>query len=254
LEKTVREYYEEFAREGQALQNEQELELLGAARTGNAEKVNDLLSRNANISAMDSCKQTPLHLATAGNHGAVVKLLCDYGMDINSEKTHGKTPLILAVDSGNEVMVEMLIELGADVNLGSGGRTALYRVAERGNEKMVRFLIEQGADVNVRNSWEYNGTALHIAVTKGEGVTRALLQANADVDAKDLWDNTPLSYTIRRAHLWERPIFNEATTKLLLEAGATVEQRHWDAMPHEFREQNAKYAPTPSFSTVLLDW
>ncbi len=83
--------------------------------------------------------------------------------------------------------------------------------------------------------------------------TSILLEANANVDAKDGFGETPLSHTIGigLSASWTSPGFNQATNQLLLEAGATVEQCHWDATPHWFQEQNARYAPIPPPSARL---
>jgi len=279
--KPLREYYEEFAREGQTLQHELNLELLEAASTGSAEKVSDLLSRNADTCTKDSRKRTPLHLAAAANHEAVVKvlcdqgantnvtdssmqtplhlaaaanygsivsLLCDHGADTNvTDSSMGETALMKAVVGGGENVVERLIESGADVNWGADRSTgtALYLATYHGNESIVRVLLENGADANIENDHDKYRTALHLAVTKGEGVTRALLEANADVNKKDLRGQTPLSYATGWVALYKHSSepgeWNEATTQLLLEAGAIVKSYQWYTMPEGFRKQNPKY-------------
>jgi ankyrin repeat protein len=242
FDKTLRAYYEESTREALDFQGELDLELLEAASTGHAEKVSDLLSKKANISTMDYLHRTPLELAIAANHRAVVKLLCEHGTD-----TEINSGMRQAASSGNEAAIEILIEYGGNINYRDPSRgyvTALHYAAEDGNERMTRLLLEKGADTNIQ-SRRRGRTALHIAVVNGEGITRVLLRANADVDAKDLIGDTPLSYAIGISTYHGPKAFNDTTTKLLLEAGATVEQRHWDAMSLWFREQNAKYAPTP---------
>jgi ankyrin repeat protein len=210
--------------------------LLEAAKTGDVERVRDLLLRKADISTTDSRRQTPLELAVFANHGAVVKLLCEHGADINSI-------IYRAAISGKEAAMNLLIENGADIDYHGSqthSSTALCHAVNHGNERMACFLIEKGADVNISNCGS-GVTALHGAVLRSEGITRALLKANADVNAKDELGRTPLSFAV--GTILASRIFNEATTKLLLEAGATVEQHRWDAMPPAFREQNAKYAP-----------
>jgi ankyrin repeat protein len=154
--------------------------------------------------------------------------------------------LIKAVVRGRENAVKALIESGADINWGADRLTgtALYVAAGHGKERIMRVLLENGADVNIQNS--YGRTALHLAVTKDEGVTRALLEANADVNKKDLHGLTPLCYASGWSSLYGFPFqhgrWNEATTRLLLEAGATMRQHNWDAIPEEFRKQNPQYA------------
>lgn len=227
------------------------MELLEAVNADDVEKARDLLLRKANISTINSDQQTPLDLATAKDHTAMVKLLCSHGADTNSA-------LVLAVNLGKEASLRMLIENGADINLDmimklgekAERHTALYLAAYNGDERIASVLLEKGADTNPHNLsyWDDNETALHIAARMGEGITRILLEGNADVEAKNSSGYTPLSYAIGRGpkYFWESGPFNEVTTKLLLEAGATVSLRDWYTIPRWFRVQNAKYAPTVS--------
>jgi ankyrin repeat protein len=93
---------------------------------------------------------------------------------------------------GDLPMVDLLLRHGADPNIPSGtladeddwspGQTPLIFAAWRGHGPVVLRLMEAGADVNLAG--EYDGTALHAAVSGGHAdVVRILLQAGANVDA-----------------------------------------------------------------------
>jgi ankyrin repeat protein len=246
--KTLREYYDESTQGPWTSLQDLNLQLLEAANEGDTAKVRELLSREVNESIVDAVGRTALYLAVAQGHLDTVAILC------RNAAVASKT-LQDAVNDGKQKVVEVLIENGVDINqLGraSGGgpigqrRTPLYRAVLKENETMIHFLLNHGADINRRQPDNSHETALHRAVIRGPGVTRILLEANADIEAKDGTGRTPLDNAIEGK--WGFP-FHPMTTHLLLEAGAVVEQRHWDAIPQGFREWNPQYAP--STATLL---
>lgn len=81
---------------------------------------------------------------------------------------------------------------------------------------------------------------------------KLLLEANADINSKSEGGNSPLYYALGLSPFHQSFKFNQEAAKLLLEAGATVEQQHWDAMPQWFRDENARYNPTLQHSTLGL--
>jgi ankyrin repeat protein len=130
-----------------------------------------------------------------------------------------------AAKAGDLAQVEILIRAGADVNARDGeGWTALHAAAERGHAAIVTALLKAGAYVNPE-TWPHRETPLHWAATRGppESV-KALIEAGADVQALSNY-GTPLE----RAS-------NEQIARLLIDAGADVNQRNqrwtWTAM-HE---------------------
>lgn len=156
------------------------------------------------------------------------------------------------MNASKQELVQVLIESGVDINqpgiasnggLGSFRGTALYRAVLKGNETMIHFLLNHGADINQRQPDDSHEMALHCAVRWSPGVTRILLEANADIEAIDGIGQTPLDIAI--GGIFQ---FNQTTTHLLLEAGAVVEQRHWNAIPLWFRERYPQYAPSTATS------
>jgi ankyrin repeat protein len=243
--KTRREYYDEFTEGPSTFQQDLNLQLLEAANEGDTAKVRELLSREVDESIVDGDGRTPLDWAAANGHLDIVALLC------HNAAAASKT-LQEAVRGNKQEVVKVLVESGVDINqpgiASSYGRpiTALYHAVMKRKVTMIHLLLNHGADMNRRQPDYSHSTALHLAAGCCPRATRILLEANADIEAKDGIGRTPLDDAIGGRH--GRP-FNQTTTRLLLEAGAVVEQHHWDAIPRWFRKENPQYAP--STATLL---
>lgn len=153
---------------------------------------------------------TPLHLACAGGHTAVVRALLSAG-----ECTHriASGRKARGLDVGGPRQGSSSGDLpGADDFLGGigmtaatmtpffsgseggrdGGHTPLHLASACGSVGAVRALVEAGACVHLR-AREFDETPLHLASASGHlGVMDLLLEAGADVDAGDEIGNTPL--------------------------------------------------------------
>ena len=102
-----------------------------------------------------------------------VKMLAEFGADLNAADREGRTALMLAVGCGKADVVPILLQAGVDVNVqdiegstaliydlnnadvnmsGDSGCTALIIAADADNEFAVRRLVEAGADVFARYS------------------------------------------------------------------------------------------------------
>jgi len=128
-------------------------QLIVAARTGNIEKVKELLAKGADINAREKVVgegHTALFNAASAGHTEVVKLLIEKGAKVNEPP--GKiTPLLMAAWAGHTDVVRVLLQAGADPNAkDEKGWTALTDAASKGHLEIARLLIEKGADVNVR--------------------------------------------------------------------------------------------------------
>jgi serine/threonine protein kinase/ankyrin repeat protein len=94
-------------------------ELAGNARQRNqsfdaSNSNSSAVSRDAlDINNGDYDKRTALHVAAAGGHLEVVKLLCKMGANVNVEDRWGGKPLDDALHKGNEQVAEVLLKYGA---------------------------------------------------------------------------------------------------------------------------------------------
>jgi hypothetical protein len=128
-------------------QNEQEQTktLHDAARDGDIDQVQLLLSKGANVNEKNRMGWTPLHTAIQNRRQALIEPLIAKGADINATNNRGQTPLLAAVNIGQKDTVELLIAKGADVNVMAGSDNALSLAKKRRNTEIVDLLLKHGA-------------------------------------------------------------------------------------------------------------
>jgi ankyrin repeat protein len=206
------------------------IEILKAARSGNAARVKQLLDQDARLmAARDPLGNTALIMAVNLGHAEVAELLFAAGIQPNiyeaaaigdteraaellredsalleSCSPEGFTPLALAAHFGHLQTAEFLISEGADLNSVSKHTlqiTPLLTALFGRKTEMGKLLIDRGADVNARRGgagWPRAGwTALHYCAGYGfVELVGPLLERGADVDALDDENRTPLQVAI----------------------------------------------------------
>ncbi|MCQ6561854.1 ankyrin repeat domain-containing protein [Paenibacillus mendelii] len=157
------------------IDNGAQLSIFEAAAVGNTNRVKELLE-----------KAPELHM--------------NYSVD-------GFTPLGLAAHFGNEDTVRLLLEYGANVDArskdGNLNHMAIHAAIAGNYEHVVKTLLESGADANVRceGKWRPGYTPLHVAGHFGrEAIIPVLLQHGAN--KSDVSDNgdTPYAVAMQQDH------------------------------------------------------
>jgi ankyrin repeat protein len=119
---------------------------------------------------------TPLYLAIASRHEAVVKILLEAGARDDGLLLDGMTSLNMAVAIGDEAVVRVLLGAGIDVNKErDDGITALFFAVTSRNEAMVTILLEAGARVD--KSMHEGTNLLELAVALGNEAMVVLLHS-----------------------------------------------------------------------------
>ena len=122
--------------------------------------------------------ETLLHRFTRFGAAQAVLLLLDYRADIEAVDSGGNRPIHLAASVSTKKWTEMLRLLlveGADVNAyGSMKQTPLMIVSKKGNAEGVKLLLDRGANILAKD--EDNRSAIEWAVLEGQPhVVRLLL-------------------------------------------------------------------------------
>jgi ankyrin repeat protein len=179
---------------------------------------------------------------------AIVRLLLEKGVNLETPDAEGLTPLAHAILENNEHLVKLLLEKGVNLETqDADGRTPLHHAVRRNNEAIVRLLLEKGAKIDVLRGIGAKSDLqgrIHDAIVKGnENVVRLLLVMGVDIEERHIWfRKTPL--------LWACHFGQSAIAKLLLEEGADMKAcdeqggtvLHW-----------AVYDGNASLLTFLLD-
>ena len=118
-------------------------ELYEAARDGNLAKVQELVSKGANIEKGRGEGLT-LCIAVGMEHIEVVKLLLEKGVNVNTRGLPFEPALHKAAAHGQVSMIRLLLHNSANPNMVSAesGLTALYNAVVNGHVAAVELLLE----------------------------------------------------------------------------------------------------------------
>ena len=135
-----------------------------------------------------------------------VRKCLQQGADVNT-RGFGHTPLIYAIRGWNreeyKQIVKLLLEYGADVNLSDwvGNTPLLATIFGGGGYEALKLLLEYGVDVESNGQAVTKYTPLMCAARNGKSkVVKLLLENGVDIEAKDFEGKTAL----KTATLWKR--------------------------------------------------
>ncbi len=158
---------------------------------------------------------TPLMAATLRAEPIRIKLLADYGADINAMTTDGRTALTVAAEQGNAAVTAYLISMKADPNGGGDSYdTPLGAAVKSRSLETVRVVVEAGA--RLENTGPDGKTPLVLAAGyQGYAIADYLLGKGADANAVNARDGTT-------ALMWAANAGNRKMVERLLSAGARL--------------------------------
>lgn len=168
--------------------------LIIAARNGEEKVVSVLLSNfNVQIEQTGTVKfdgysiegATALWSAAGAGHFGIVKLLIDYGADVNHSTVTNSTPLRAACFDGRLDIVKYLIEHNADMTIANKYKnTCLMISSYKGHTDVVEYLLEKGADPDQKA--HCGATALHFSAECGHSeIVKLLINHGATIIKND---------------------------------------------------------------------
>lgn len=194
-----------------------EFPLVDAARTGNVNAVEKLLTEKTDVNLASADGTTALHWAVHRDDMTMVNQLIAAHAKPDQANDYGVTPLWLACTNKNASIVQSLLEAGANPNASLWtGETVLMNCAQTGTSEAVRALLDRGARVNDAES-KKKQTALMWAIAEVHPeVTALLVKSGADIHATSAGGFTPLLYAARSGDI--------ESARILLEAGASADE------------------------------
>jgi ankyrin repeat protein len=172
-----------------------------AARWGNAEVLQYLISHHAGINLKNHFDKTALHYAIRYHQGEAAKILIESGADLNATNFRKWTPLHLAIKLDQPNVAEELIQKGANVNsLTDWQWSPLNLSLYNSQSDIALLLIEHGADLNsvTRAFW----TPLHYALRYDQPhIAKVLIEKGANVNQStpEMW--APIHYALYYGHI-----------------------------------------------------
>jgi ankyrin repeat protein len=174
--------------------------LINSVFFGNLENVQYLLENGANVQLKNYDGNNSIlvwPILDKDDDEAILKLLLQYGANINEKDSANETPLHIAILFGRNKHVSMLVDNGVDVNVkGVNGMTPVAYVMEskvsENSISMLQKLIDGGADLNIKDI-ENQESPLDDAVYYGKPeFVRILLENGADPNIRDRFGETPI--------------------------------------------------------------
>jgi uncharacterized protein len=180
--------------------------LHGAAASGAANSIKDMIINGLEPNVRDSNGRTPFHVAAFLRQPAAMTALALGGADVNLLDNQRYDAVTIAAVADDPETMSLAIRLGNRAgNITSiYDGTALIAAAHLGHDEVVRRLIAAGAPLDHVNNLGW--TALIEAVVLGDGGARhqacvvALLGAKANPNIADRNGLTPLALAKRRGY------------------------------------------------------
>lgn len=163
-----------------------------ASASGDIDGVRSLLANGADVNEAKGappCIRTPLAIAAANGHLAIVRLLLRANADVDAELAGSGTALLHSCYAGQVAPAEALLTAGAGFRSAQRaywGQTPLQLACSRGNTAVAELILDAGEELSPCPPGQYTSytTPLYVAAADGSVDTIAmLLSRGADVNA-----------------------------------------------------------------------
>ena len=155
-----------------------QLDIFTACMTGDTAAVEEMLQGNKSlVKLMSADGWTPLHLAAFYGQAGCTAALLKGGADVSTRSTNAMQNLALHAGAAgrNFDVMKLLVDFGSNVNARQhGGWTALHAASQNGDISIAELLLINGADPKARA--ENNQGPMDLALTRGQQAIVDLLE------------------------------------------------------------------------------
>ncbi|KAL0267531.1 UNVERIFIED_CONTAM: hypothetical protein PYX00_009777 [Menopon gallinae] len=151
--------------------------LLLAVESGNQSMCRELLSSQAadQLRATTPEGDTALHLATRRRDLDMVRILVDYGTNVDIQNGEGQTALHIAAAEGDETLVKYFYGVRASASITDNqDRTPMHLAAENGHANIIELLADK-FKASIFERTKDGSTLMHIASLNGHAECAMML-------------------------------------------------------------------------------
>ena len=183
--------------------NKKDTCIYGAIQQGNLCQLRRYLREESQVNLVDQEGTTPLILACELGHSEMVKLLLDADADPTAADNSKLTPLHQAAGGGHMKCCSQLLRTQASFMIDTQdlwGYTPLHRAVINQHDKVTELLLSHGCSVNLPD--EKKRVPLHVAASYGNmSAVSVLSKHSALVNWPDDKGRTPLYFAVLGNHL-----------------------------------------------------
>jgi len=147
--------------------------------------------------AKDGLGNSILHYAAEWNINHAIPVIIRHGISVEETNATGQTPIFMAIRTDSTSTIRILLENNASLNARDGQGNSVLHAAVRWNaQNSASFLISSGIDINAHS---LNGnTPLHDAIALGmSDIETLLIRQGANLESRNMDGNTPLMEAVR---------------------------------------------------------
>jgi len=198
---------------------------LHLAAAGNSMPIAEyLLAKGAVVGARNAAGDTPLHSAAAAGALGTIDLLLKREAAIDAGNWQGASPLHVAIVSAKDDAARLLIDRGANLRWqDAAGRSPLHHAAFNNRMAIAEILLAKGVEVDARMQQQVTPLGLLTVATNHVNMARLLIAKGADVNARNALGATLLEMAAGRG--------SRALIDLLLDNGAGFDTARAKALP-----------------------
>lgn len=154
------------------------------------------------VDIRDKNDNTPLHYAILRKNVEAIKLLLNYGSNVNTPDAEGQNALHMSIYTRSFDIVNLILTYNININARAGtGETALHIACNLQIYDIAKLLLDKKIDVN-RQDYEHEFTALHYCVNlNNKNLVKLLLDNGADPNLQDAYGNTSVHYCVLEQQL-----------------------------------------------------